>query len=88
MKREKKCVTIFLCSPSAAGSSKKEGTGGREVKMKSTKKKGGRGRDQDDGSDDEAGGPGANTAAANGPGRGGKQQDLKFLTISEIEEVS
>ncbi|GFR97363.1 E3 UFM1-protein ligase 1-like [Elysia marginata] len=69
-----------------AGSSKKEGTGGREVKMKSTKKKGGRGRDIDDGSDEEASGHGAGSAATNGPSKG-KQQDLKFLTVAEIEEV-
>ncbi|KAK3768113.1 hypothetical protein RRG08_004654 [Elysia crispata] len=69
-----------------AGSSKKEGTGGREVKMKSTKKKGGRGRDLEDGSDEEGASPSAGSAATNGPGKA-KQQDLKFLTVVEIEEV-
>ena len=72
--------------PLAAGSSKKEGTGGREVKMKSTKKKGGRGRDLEDGSDEEGASPSAGSAATNGPGKA-KQQDLKFLTVVEIEEV-
>lgn len=62
-----------------AGSSKKEGTGGREVKMKSTKKKG-RGRELDEDSDDER------QSAQTSSGKA-KTQDLPFMTIPEIEEV-
>lgn len=57
--------------------SRKEGTGGREIKTKSTKKKG-RGRDLENDSDDDV------TAAAGG---GGRHPDLVFMDRKEIEQV-
>ena len=66
-----KLILFFL----SAGS-KKEGTGGREVKTKSTKKKG-RGRDVDDDSDDEGQGTG---------GGGGRQQEVSFMDVGEIQK--
>ena len=71
-----------LSSLSAAGSTKKEGTGGREVKMKSTKKKG-RGQDidwYDYWTDEEALFSQAHSSKI-------KQQELKFMSHEEIVEV-
>ncbi|CAL1533609.1 unnamed protein product [Lymnaea stagnalis] len=65
-----------------AGSSKKEGTGGREVKMKSTKKKG-RGRDVDEGSDEDV----SALSSVKGKQQNDGQQELRFLSVREIEEV-
>ncbi|CAG5136377.1 unnamed protein product [Candidula unifasciata] len=61
-----------------AGSTKKEGTGGREVKMKSTKKKT-RNRDHDEGSDDEV-----TTTSTSDKGKG---QESHFMSTQEIEKV-
>jgi hypothetical protein len=64
-----------VCVCVVAAGAKKEGTGGREVKTKSTKKKG-RGRDAEDDSEEEGG-------ATPGTSR---QQELSFMEISDIQE--
>lgn len=71
---------LFFCS---AGS-RKEGTGGREVKTKAVKKKG-RGRDADENSDEEnnpGGGSGNNNAVGSG-----HLHDVSFMNAKEIQAV-
>lgn len=70
-------LMVVLVSPAG---SRKEGTGGREAKTKSTKKKG-RGRDIDNDSDDEGG------AAGGGGGGGGRLQEAAFMDVKEIQHV-
>ncbi|KAK7107301.1 E3 UFM1-protein ligase 1-like [Littorina saxatilis] len=65
----------------ATAGSRKEGTGGREIKTKSTKKKG-RGRDADDDSDDDGGAAGG---GGGGGGGGGRLQESSFMNVKEIQ---
>ena len=75
--KRKYMVSVLAHGRCTAGS-RKEGTGGREVKTKATKKKG-RGRDVEEDSDDDGG--------ATGGGGGSRQQETSFMGVKEIQEV-